>query len=111
MEIWMKKMIDKKKRILQIAVQKKALEFGEFTLTSGEKSSYYFDGRKLTLDPEANHLISEIFLPIVIASGSQFIGGPTMGADPIVGSVISLSFQNKTPISGLIIRKEIGVLF
>ena len=105
-EIWMKNMIDTKKRILEIAVKKKALEFGKFTLTSGAKSSYYFDGRKLTLDPEANYLISEIFLPIVIASGAQFIGGPTMGADPIVGSVISLSFQNKTPISGLIIRKE-----
>lgn len=99
-------MIEKKKRILEIAIQKKALEFGEFTLTSGEKSSYYFDGRKLTLDPEANHLISEIFLSIVIASGSKFIGGPTMGADPIVGSLVGLSFKNRTPVSGLIIRKE-----
>jgi len=99
-------MIEKKKRILEIAIQKKALEFGEFTLTSGEKSSYYFDGRKLTLDPEANHLISEIFLSIIIASGSKFIGGPTMGADPIIGSVACLSFKNKTPVSGLIIRKE-----
>ena len=99
-------MIDKKKRILEIAVQKKALEFGNFTLTSGETSSYYFDGTKLTLDREAIYLISEIFIPVVVASGAKFIGGPTVGADPIVGSMISLSFKNKTPISGLIIRKE-----
>ena len=61
-EIWIKKMIDKKKRILEIAVQKKALEFGNFTLTSGETSSYYFDGRKLTLDPEASYLLSLIHI-------------------------------------------------
>ncbi|MQG19015.1 MAG: orotate phosphoribosyltransferase [SAR202 cluster bacterium] len=99
-------MLDKKKRIMEIAVNKKALEFGRFTLTSGQQSPYYFDGRKLTLDGEASNLIAEIFLPKIIDSGSEFIAGPTMGADPIIGSVLSLSFIKKTPLSGLIIRKE-----
>ena len=35
-------------RILELAQELGALQFGEFTLSSGLSSSYYFDGRLLT---------------------------------------------------------------
>ena len=35
-------------------------EDGHFTLSSGEKSSFYFDCKKTSLDPEGSALIGEI---------------------------------------------------
>ena len=32
---------------------KKALKFGEFTLASGKKATYYLDGKQVTLDSSA----------------------------------------------------------
>ena len=74
-------------RLLQLALEKGALRYGDFTLTSGRKSSYYFDGRLLSLDPEGAYLIGQALLPIVRAAGAEAIGGPTLGADPIVTAV------------------------
>ena len=39
-------------RLLQLAIEREALLYGNFTLSSGKKSAYYFDGRRLWLDPE-----------------------------------------------------------
>ena len=41
-------------RLLALALERGAIKYGDFTLTSGKKSSYYFDGRLLSLDPEGD---------------------------------------------------------
>ena len=35
-------------RLLKVAIEKKALTFGNFKLSAGGTSNYYFDGRLLT---------------------------------------------------------------
>ena len=95
-----------KKRLLEVAKEREALLFGEFTLSAGDTSSYYFDGRRLTLDPEGAYLTAKILLPALLECGAEAIAGPTLGADPIVSSVASLSYLDKTPIPALIVRKE-----
>ena len=45
------------RRIREIAVEVGAFLKGEFTLTSGKKSSYYFDGKRLTLSPEGAYRV------------------------------------------------------
>ena len=93
-------------RLLQLAEERGALKYGDFTLSSGQKSSYYFDGRLLSLDPEGAYLIGKAILPIVKAVGCQAIGGPTLGADPIVAAVALSSFLEGSPIPAFIVRKE-----
>ena len=44
-------------RLLELAVRLGALTYGQFTLSSGKVSPYYFDGRLLTLDPEGAFLV------------------------------------------------------
>ena len=95
--------------ILRVAKRTKALAFGEFKLTSGRIAHYYFDGRKLTLDPEGCCLIAKAMLPLVIESGAEAIAGPTLGADPVVAGVAMLSHQEGTPIPAMIVRKEAKV--
>ena len=92
--------------VLQRAKVTGALSFGEFKLTSGKTSSYYFDGRLLTLDPEGAHQVAMAFLPILKECGAEAIAGPSVGADPIVSSVAVISYQQGHPIPGLIVRKE-----
>ena len=58
-------------RLLELAKERGVLKFGEFTLTSGQISRYYFDGRLLTLDPEGAHLISSALIPILKGNPSR----------------------------------------
>ncbi len=93
-------------RLLSLAVSSGALKYGNFTLTSGKKSRYYFDGRLLSLDPAGSRLIAEALLPVLQAAGVDAVGGPTLGADPIVAAVAVVSGQQGQPVPGFIVRKE-----
>lgn len=95
-----------RERLLELAVESSALKYGDFTLTSGKKSSYYFDGRLLSLDPEGAHLIAQAVLPIVRDAGATAVGGPTLGADPIVAAVALAGHLAGDRIRGFIVRKE-----
>ena len=44
-------------RLLELSERLGALQYGEFTLSSGAKSDYYFDGRLVTLDAEGAYLV------------------------------------------------------
>ena len=92
--------------IMDIAIDRGALAFGEFKLSAGGTSSYYFDGRMLSLDPEGGYAVAKALLPIIKESGAQAIAGPTLGADPIVSAVSVVSHLEGHPIPGLIVRKE-----
>ena len=92
--------------IMELAKDKGALLFGEFQLSAGGTSSYYFDGRILALDPEGSYRVAKALLPILQGCGAQAIAGPTLGADPIVSAVSVVSHIEGSPIPGLIVRGE-----
>ena len=93
--------------ILQLALELGALKYGDFILSSGQRTTYYFDGRVLSLHPRGAHLICEALLPIVKACGAEAIGGPTLGADPIVAAVALASHLEGAPVPAFIVRKYI----
>ena len=94
-------------QLLQLALDGGALKYGDFTLSSGLKSRYYFDGRLLSLHPEGAHLISQALIPIVRESGADAIGGPTMSAVPIVAAVAMASHLEGAPIPAFIVRMTV----
>ena len=87
-------------------LQKDALKKGSFVLSSGKKSSYYLDGRIITLSPEGAYLVASIILKTIKDRSVDAIGGPTLGADPIVGAIAALSHINKIPVKTFIVRKH-----
>ncbi|MBI4651184.1 orotate phosphoribosyltransferase [Candidatus Desantisbacteria bacterium] len=103
-------MLNKKIEKLLSLLCKLSYREGDFVLSSGKKSSYYIDGKITTLNAEGACLIAEIFLDKIkkLNIPIDAIGGPTLGADPIVGSVLSLAGENKIlpGLTGFIIRKE-----
>lgn len=104
-------MIDKKikglKAKLLILLKKEALKKGRFVLSSGKVSNYYLDGRIITLTPEGAYLAAGIILELIKDKGIDAVGGPTLGADPIVGALACLSYIRKIPLKTFIVRKAI----
>jgi len=88
-------------------VRAKALKFGNFTLVSGRQSSYYLDGKQITLDPTGARLVAEGFLDL-LSEGPlpAAIGGMSIGADPITAAVVVMSAVRGTPIRGFMVRKQ-----
>ena len=75
-------------RLLEI-LKAKSVFFGDFTLASGAKSTFYIDCRLTTLDGEGATLIGEILAPMIREKAQELgvdmsgVGGLTLGADPI----------------------------
>ena len=94
------------KRKLLALLKKQAFKRGRFVLSSGKISNYYLDGRIITLTPEGAYLVASIILEKLKGKKIDAIGGPTLGADPIVGAIACLSHLNGRPIKTFIVRKE-----
>lgn len=78
---------------------------GKFTLSSGRQSDFYLDVKQTTLVGEGSRLVAESLLHEVISAQIDAIGGLTIGADPIIGSVLTLSAIKGHPLRGFIVRK------
>ena len=77
-----------------------------FTLSSGRKSHFYIDCKKVTLDSEGAFLVGQLILDAISNLEVDAIGGMTLGADPIATAVSVLSYGEQRTIPAFIIRKE-----
>jgi len=78
---------------------------GDFVLSSGQYSSYYINGKEVTLHPQGALAIGRIILSL-LPTDTQAVAGLTLGADPIVTAVSVVSAYENRPIPALIVRKE-----
>jgi orotate phosphoribosyltransferase len=91
---------------LQQLVRAKALKFGEFTLASGKKASYYLDCRQITLDAQGAKLVGEGMLDLLAGDLPDLVGGMAIGADPITAAILTLAGIKNLPLRGVMVRKE-----
>ncbi len=94
------------RKILIDLIAQHALQFGDFTLASGKKASFYLDCRKLTLHPQGANQIGAGMLQLLATQLPDAIGGMAIGADPITAAAITLAGQRSLPLLGFIVRKE-----
>jgi len=94
------------RRILELAREVGALQEGEFTLTSGKKSDYYFEGKRLTLTPEGAYLVGKVVFDELADVGVDAIGGVAIGGYPMVAAVAVVSHLEGKPIPSFIVREE-----
>lgn len=97
-------MYDRKKLIGLF--HERALKFGDFTLASGKKSSYYLDGKQISLHSTGLRLVSLGLLELLQDLEYSAIGGMTIGADPIVGGVLVAAAEGGKDLDGFLVRKE-----
>lgn len=94
-----------RQRLIEL-FRERALKFGDFTLASGQKSSYYLDGKQVTLHAEGLRLLSLGLLEKLEGVEYDAIGGMSIGADPIIGGMLTVAAeQNRSP-AGFLVRKE-----
>lgn len=82
-----------------------AYQEGDFVLSSGQPSSYYINGKQVTLHPHGALTIGRLLLSGLPAD-TKAVAGLTLGADPIVSAVSVVSALENRPIPALIVRKE-----
>jgi orotate phosphoribosyltransferase len=86
--------------------RERALKFGDFTLVSGKKSSYYLDGKQVMLHAQGLRLVSEGLLDLLSDVEFDAIGGMSIGADPIIGGVLTVAAEQNREMIGVMVRKE-----
>jgi orotate phosphoribosyltransferase len=82
-----------------------AYKEGDFVLSSGQQSSYYINGKQVTLHPQGALAVGRLLLS-QLPTDTKAVAGLTLGADPIVSAVSVVSALENRPIPALIIRKE-----
>jgi len=95
------------KEHLRSLILGKALKFGDFTLASGKKATFYLDCRQITLDSVGAKLIGEGILELLQQNAlPQAVGGMSIGADPITAAVITVAAYQSIPLKGFMVRKQ-----
>ena len=89
-------------------ILKKSYREGDFTLSSGQKSSFYIDLKPTLLHPESAKLLGKLCTAWIQSEGLHFqgVGGLTLGADPMVMSVSAAAYEAGLVLPATMIRKE-----
>jgi orotate phosphoribosyltransferase len=85
----------------------RSLFIGDFTLASGARSSYYIDARLTTMASEGQFLLGQVGFAAMHQHfpSARWIGGLTLGADPIAYAVAHRSWIEQAPVEAFTIRK------
>lgn len=79
----------------------------EFLLASGNWSHFYFNCKKVTMDPEGAHLIGQLFFQMLSEDDVSGAGGLTLGADPIAAATMHAAWNSGRRIKQFVVRKEL----
>lgn len=82
-----------------------AYQEGDFTLTSGQPSPYYINGKLVTLHPQGALMVARLLLDQLYPE-TLGVAGLTLGADPMVTAVSLVGLYANRSVFPLIIRKE-----
>ena len=77
-----------------------------FKLASGKLSKYYVNCRLVTIDPEGMHLIGSLIYDRIQDGGIEAIGGPVLGAVPIVDAVAMTAYHQGKYIKPFYVREQ-----
>ncbi|MBI4372866.1 MAG: orotate phosphoribosyltransferase [Candidatus Omnitrophica bacterium] len=104
----MTKLEELKRELLPFVRKHAQLKLPEpIKLSSGKMSDVYFDGRKVTLHPKGITLFARAILEVIQLDSLDAVGGPSIGADPIVTAVSIFAFLDKQKeLPAFLIRKE-----
>jgi orotate phosphoribosyltransferase len=75
------------------------------TLSSGKSSIYYYDLKKIALDPKGANLIADLLFEEISILNAKSVGGLEIGAIPITTAILMKSVDEHK-LSGFVVRKH-----
>ncbi|WP_458403539.1 orotate phosphoribosyltransferase [Methanobrevibacter sp.] len=90
-----------KEYLIELLKENEVFLEGDFTLSSGKKSSYYINMKKAITEPKILSTISKLISDKIKDDEIDKVAGPALGAVPIATAV---SLESELPL--LMIRKE-----
>ncbi len=90
---------------LQQLFRERALQFGDFTLASGKKSTYYVNSKNVLFHAEAITLLGEQLFDMTSGYGAQAIGGLEVGAIPMAAAALTAYHRVGRSMEGFFVRK------
>ena len=96
---------DARRRLREILIRESLLR-GDFVLASGKKSSFYLDVRRTSLHPAGAALCAELLWEELADLTLDAVGGPVLGAAPLVGALAAESYRRGRPLPTFLVRKE-----
>lgn len=97
---------DRRKLLTLVAML--AYERRQVVLRSGRLADYYMDCRRVTLHPEGAYLCGRVFYELFKRSGIAIaaVGGPTLGADPLVTAFQLTAYADGIEFPAFLVRKQ-----
>jgi orotate phosphoribosyltransferase len=96
-----------RQRLIDLVSEVSLLRGERLKLASGAESTFYFNMKPSTFDPEGSTLIAGMVLAEARLDGAELVCGLEMGAVPIVACVAQLSGIQGRPIRGFFVRKVV----
>jgi orotate phosphoribosyltransferase len=78
---------------------------GDFTLKSGQRSTWFLDTKQTACRPDGILLVADAALEVLPADATA-IGGLTMGADPVAFGVAAVAATRGRSLRSFSVRKE-----
>jgi len=97
-------MTDVRAELLQL-IKDIAVVHGKVTLSSGLEADWYIDLRRITLDGEAAPLAGQVMLDLTADLDFDAVGGLTLGADPVAGSMLHAAAARGQRLDAFVVRK------
>jgi orotate phosphoribosyltransferase len=89
-------------------LRERSYRAGKVILSSGKESDFYIDCKQTCLSAVGALRVGELLFETIQDRfpEARAVGGPTLGADPMVAAVAVVSAQAGRPLDAFIIRKE-----
>jgi orotate phosphoribosyltransferase len=92
-------------QLLQV-FKSRAFSFGDFTLASGKKSTYYVNSKKAIFNGEVVNLLSEVLWDMTKDLSLDAAGGLEVGAIPMATVLAQRFAMNGKALEGFFVRKQ-----
>jgi orotate phosphoribosyltransferase len=86
-------------------IKAKAVVYGDFVLSSGQRASWYVDLRRITLDGSAAPLVGRVMLDVTADLDFDAVGGLTLGADPVATAMLHAAAGQGRRLDAFVVRK------
>jgi orotate phosphoribosyltransferase len=93
-------------RELEPILVARSFQYGDFTLSSGARSRYFFDSKLTMLSPEGARLVGEALYSVLSRCDVEAAGGLAMGAAYMASLIAQASVDGETLIYGYTVRRD-----